>query len=184
MILALKDNEKITVGVSSADFLVNMSTRDLALKENLPFWKVKGVKDCYVCLEDLTYDVGLFQYNDSLFVDVTDIDSIIKNFVPQMKEILRKHERLIGEKWGNSMLIIKDNKMYKIDTYFCAQEVRDFTAFGAESYLIGVIEETQGMDSTQRILHALRTVNRLRNRNYFPLMVFDTKNMKRKVYYN
>jgi hypothetical protein len=48
MVIVRKTDEKIVVGLTVTDALVNMTKRDLLLSENLPFWKVKGAKDCYV----------------------------------------------------------------------------------------------------------------------------------------
>ena len=67
MIIAIKRDGKVVVGISICDCSIDMTESDLALADNLPFWKVKGEKDCYVCTEDLTYSTDLLRYNDYVF---------------------------------------------------------------------------------------------------------------------
>ena len=42
MIIAVKKEDEIAVGISICDGSVNMTEKDLSLADNLPFWKVKG----------------------------------------------------------------------------------------------------------------------------------------------
>ena len=46
MIVAIKKEDRVVVGMSICDGSVDMSSKDLALADNLPFWKVQGEKDC------------------------------------------------------------------------------------------------------------------------------------------
>ena len=52
MIVARKKDDRIMVGLSITDSWTEMTERDLVLEENIPFWKVRGEKDCYVFAED------------------------------------------------------------------------------------------------------------------------------------
>lgn len=45
MVVAIKKDDKISVGITVCDSLVDMTEKDLSLMENIPFWKVKGTKD-------------------------------------------------------------------------------------------------------------------------------------------
>ena len=93
MVVAIKKDDKISVGITVCDSLVDMTEKDLSLMENIPFWKVKGTKDCYVFAEDLTYGVDLLRYNDHIFKNITDGNSIIVDVVPQIKEILTENNK-------------------------------------------------------------------------------------------
>ena len=41
MVIARKDVDRIVVGSTVADTLIDMTERDLSLLENIPFWKVR-----------------------------------------------------------------------------------------------------------------------------------------------
>ena len=185
MVVAIKKDDKISVGMTVSDSLIDMTDKDLSLVENIPFWKVKGVKNCYVFAEDLTFATDLLRFNDYIFKNITDGNSIIANVVPKMKELLSKYSQIIdGKEWGSQLLIIKDNKMFTIGHYFTVSEVDEFAGLGYEQYLLGGLEESRDKSLDESILFAVRNLNRMRCRNFFPLMLFDSKTKKRKVVFN
>ena len=185
MIIARKSGDRIVVGSSVADSLVDMTERDLSLAENIPFWKVKGNKNCYIFAEDLTFATDLLRYNDYVFKNVSDGNSVISDVVPKMKELLGRYSRIIGkDEWDSQLLIIKDNKMFTIGHYFTVSEVYEFAGLGYEQYLLGGLEESRDKSLDESILFAVRNLNRMRCRNFFPLMLFDSKTKKRKVVFN
>ena len=185
MIIARKSDDRIVVGLTVADSLVDMTDKDLSLADNLPLWKVKGNKDCYVFSEDLTLSTDLIRFNDYILKDVTDANSIITSVVPKIKELLSKYSCVINkDEWDSQLLIIKDNKMFTIGHYFTVSEVDEFVGLGFETYLLGGLEENMDKSNEESILAAVRTLNRMRNRNLFPLVLFDSKTKKKKVFYN
>ena len=185
MVIARKDGDRIVVGSTVADTLIDMTDSDLALLENIPFWKVKGEKNCYVFAEDLTFATDLLRFNDYVFKNITDGNSVITNIVPKMKELLSKYSQIInGKEWDSQLLIIKDNKMFTIGHYFTVSEVDEFAGLGYEQYLLGALEESRDRPMEESILFAVRNLNRMRSRNFFPLMLFDSKTKKRKIAFN
>ena len=185
MVIARKDGDRIVVGSTVADTLIDMTERDLSLLENIPFWKVKGEKNCYVFAEDLTFATDLLRFNDYVFKNITDGNSVITNVVPKMKELLSKYSQIInGKEWDSQLLIIKDNKMFTIGHYFTVSEVDEFAGLGYEQYLLGGLEESRDKSLEESILFAVRNLNRMRCRNFFPLMLFNSKTKKRKVVFN
>ena len=184
MIIAVKKEDEIAVGISICDCSADMSEKDLSLADNLPFWKVKGEKDCYVCTDDLTYATDLLRYNDYVFKGISDGKSIIENVLPKMKDLLSKHNQLIKNKeWQNQLLIIKSGKIFRITNYFCVTEVDDYTALAGESLALGVLDNMEDAKPKDSILTALRHIGRMRNRIFFPVTIFDYKTKKKKVYY-
>ena len=184
MIVAIKKEDKVVVGMSICDGSIDMSSKDLALADNMPFWKVQGEKDCYVCTEDLTYSADLLRYNDYVFKGITDGKSVVEKVLPKMKELLGKRNLLVNDKeWHNQMLIIKGNKIFRITNYFCVSEVDDYTAMGYENYLQGSLDATSDFEPTESILMSVRNTVRLSNRLLFPITIFDSKSKRKKVYY-
>ena len=182
MLIARKDGDRIVVGLTLADSLIDMTDKDLSLVENIPFWKVKGVKDCYVFAEDLTFATDLLRFNDYIFKNITDGNSVITNVIPKMKEVLNKYSQIVnGKEWDSQLLIIKDNKMFTIDNYFTVTEVDEFVGVGYWGYLLGGLEESRDKTIEESILFAVRNLNRMRSRNLFPLTLFDSKTKKIRV---
>ena len=185
MILAVKKDDRIVVGINVISSLADMSERDLALSENIPFWKVKGNKDCYVFADTLSFAADLLRYNDYVFKDVSDGKSIVEKVVPKIKELLGRYSQIIKDKeMDTQILIVKGNKMFTIGRFFTVSEEDRFVGLKNNQYSIGALEESSDMDLEQSILFAARTVGRMRNIYNFPLLVFDNKTKKRKVFYN
>lgn len=185
MLVAVKKENEVQVGVSVRDSLVDMTDRDVSLLENIPFWKVKGGKDCYVFAEDLTYAVDLLKNSDYVFKNLTDARSVIDSVIPKMKNLLDKYFRLLnGKEWDSQLLIVKDGNMYSIDHYFTVTEEPNFVAFNNTGYLLGGLEESDGDSPIDAILFATRKLKEIKNANMFPLVTFNTKTKKVKTYYN
>ena len=184
MIIARKQNDKIVVGLTVADSLIDMTERDLSLPENVPFWKVKGVKNCYVFAEDATFATDLLRYNDYVFKNITDGNSIISEVIPKMKELLDRNNQIVDSEWGSQLLIIKDNKMFTIGHSFVVTEINELVGLGYEPYLLGGLDRFSDKPIEESILLSLRSLNRMNNRNFFPLVLFDSKTKKRKVVFN
>ena len=184
MVVAIKKEDRVVVGLCVTDCLIDMTAKDLSLEENIPFWKVKGEKDCYVCLEDTTLSSDLLRYNDNVFKGVTDGKSIIEKVIPKMKELFYKHSCLIdGKEWNNQMLIIKGNRVFRVSNYFCVSEETDHVALGYERYFQGALDGIECEDPTETILTAVNSVSRLNNKLFFPLTIIDIKSKKRQVFY-
>ena len=188
MLVAAKKDDKIMVGVSVCDSLIDMTEKDLSLIENLPFWKVNGTSDCYVFADERNFAFELLRYNDHIFKNITDGNSIITTVVPKMKELLGKHSRIInGNEWESQLLIVKGNKMYSIGRYFSVSENDNYACLGFEGYVLGCLEELSNkgyeVSSLDKVVNSLRYLNAIRNRDYFPLITFDTSTKKRRVFY-
>ena len=184
MVVAVKKEDGIVVGISARDGLGDMTTRDYTLEENLPFWKVKGVKDCYVFADTSNFAVELLRYNDAIFKDVSDGHSIVANVIPRMKALWSEYGQVFDNKeWDGQLLIVKDGKGFVVGRYFTVSEVDDVAACWQQNYLLGGLEEASALPETERILFAVRNLRQMRSRELFPMLVFDSKTKKRKWYF-
>lgn len=185
MVVAVKKDDRIVVGVTVCDSLIDMTDKDLSLDENIPFWKVKGNKDCYVFSEDLTLATDLLRFNDYIFKDVTDGNSVIETVVPKMKELLSKYSRIIGkDEWDSQLLIVKGDKMFTIGHYFTVSEADNFVGLGYEPYLLSGLEETKDISAQESVLFSVRNLNKTKSKNLFPLVLFDSKTKKKEIFYD
>ena len=96
----------------------------------------------------------------------------------QLSQIIKDKEM------DTQILIVKGNKMFTIGRFFTVSEEDRFVGLKNNQYAIGALEESSDMELEQSILFAARTVGRMRNIYNFPLLVFDNKTKKRKVFYN
>ena len=115
MVTAIKRDNNFVIGITSKDLFVDMTEKDVSILENLPFWKVKGVKNCYVFADGIDFPIELLRYNDYIFKGITDAKSVIKNVLPKIKEILDVYGCILERKrWDNQILILKDDKLFQV----------------------------------------------------------------------
>ena len=182
MILATKKDNTIFVGISICDCCINMSNKDLSLKDNLPFWKVKGEKDCYVGTQKLTFATDLIKYSDNLFKNILDTNSIIENVIPKLKKELAKYNLLTDNNWNNQLIIIKNNKLFHVSTFLEVTEIENHLALGYENYILGALDNTETLEPAESIFESVRSLNRMKNLQLFPLTIFNTNTKKLKTY--
>lgn len=184
MVIALKDKDKVVVLSTIADVVEDISTYDMALVENVPGWKVRGTKDCFVFADSVKYAVDLLRCHNGIFKNITDGNSVIADVVPQMKELLDRYACIYNNReWDASLVVVKGNKIFTINRYFIVSEVDDFVGVGYDSYLNGALEESADIPTEDRLMFAVDHVCKMCNKSLFPLVLFDTKSQKRNVIY-
>ena len=184
MLIAIKKDDTIAVGASCADIYTDFTSQTCILDENVPFWKVRGEKDCYIASSSLEFAVDLMRYNNNIFKGITDAKSIISNVVPKMKDMLGFFD-LIDEEgsWNELLLVIKGDKMFLINSYFFVEEIEMFGEVqGKRQFFSGAFEKASG-EPVQDVVSMARAFNALKGDKVFPLTVFDTKTKKKKVFY-
>jgi len=183
MIIALKKGNGFLVGSSICVSSFGMTDRDLSLPENIPFFKVNGTKDCYVGTCYFSRSSDLIRYNDYIFKDVTNGESIIKNVLPKLKAFLQENGQVKNNNWDNSLIIIKGDKIYVINRFFTVEE-KEFAVLGSYVFLGGVYQaQEDGLDAETAIKQTVKMAECIDNRKYFPVILTDTTTNKRKVIY-
>ena len=187
MIIALKKQDKIFVATGINDGSINMTEKDLLLSENIPFWKINGVKDCYVGVRDVSYSADLLRYNNYVFKNITDIKSIIDNVIPKMKDLLGKYDMSgDGKNWRNRLVIIKDDRIYEVDNFFSVEEEDEYAVLtiGYDTdYIKGALDESKDLSAEESILNALRSYSLMKDSKVFPITIFNVTDKKKKIYY-
>ena len=186
MIIALKRKKKTVVAVSVVDQSSAMTDRDLMLPENLPFWQIKGVDNCYAGARKIGFAVDLLRYHDEIFEGITDAASIRELVVPKMKELLKKYDMITSDgMWQNLLVIVKDDKIYTIDDFFSVWDESEYlieTLF-IDDYIKGTLDDTKDLSAEDSILTSLRTYQSMGNRRGFPVMIYNLTDKTKKVYY-
>ena len=60
-------------------------------------------------------------------------------------------------------------------------EVDEFVGLGFEAYLIGGLEVSRELPLEESLLFSVKNLNRMRKKNLFPIVLFDSKTKKKKV---
>lgn len=184
MVIALKTKDRVIVATTIVDSIDDISTCDKSIQENLPYWKVRGTKDCFVFVDELKYSADVLRFHDFIFKNITDGNSIITDVVPKMKMVLDgyfcTHD---GKEWDSRLIIVKGTKIYTIDRNFVVCEADEFAAHNYEYYISGAMEECPDLPPEQRILFAVNHVCEINNAKLYPLTLVDTKTKKHKVIY-
>ena len=183
MVIAKKDKDRVVVGINISDQLSYAAMSSYVLEDNIPFWKVKGEKNCYVFCDNAGFAVNLLRYNDYVFKGITDVQSVAKNVIPKMRELLEKNDLIIrGKEWFGKLLIVKDNKIFTIENYFVLSETNAI-ALNDVILATGCIEECEGKSAKESVLYTLRVLEKATRVSSFPAVVFDSKTKRKTIYY-
>ena len=184
MIVAIKEKDKVVLGVSICDACIDMTDKDLAHPDNLPLRKLRGTKDCYMAMDTISLLTDALRYNDSLYKDFDDQMSIIENLVSVTKKLCKVISPYFNNKeMENRMVIVKDNRLYSVDSFFNVWEVDDFLATTYDDYYMAAFETMKDLSKEDKIVEVSRKIERLKNRKLFPMTILDTSTGKKKVYY-
>ena len=184
MIIAIKREDGVSVGVSICRDCADMSVTDLTNPENIPFWKVKGNPGCYAGTANVDFSGQLIRAFDAPLKKVQGAKEIASIVVPTVREMLNDFSFVDeNECWNNHLLIIKSGKVYTMTNYFVVAEVEDFWVQGSlnAGVATGALECTRGENAEKRIVEAFRCVERMRQNVCFPIVLIDTKTGRRKV---
>lgn len=186
MIVAVKEKDRVLLGVTIADISRYISNDDLIDEENLPYFKVRG-EDCIVCYAGcgLEIEMDVLKCNDKIFRNITDGNSILQNVIPKLKEIIAPYKGINSEgvmKYG--IYIIKGDKVFYITRNFIVHDIEDFYCVGSEDLMSGIIESLPPLCGEEKILTVAREFFKLCGIRSFPFVILDSKTKKRKVFYN
>ena len=184
MIIAIKEQDGFKIGLSVADMNANMDDHDLTLPDNVPFWKVKGETGCYVGLSKGDFAADVLRACPELFRGLKDMKDIVGR-LPAIREALMEYDLVNDEEyWDNDIVLVLGDHAYVINCYFIINEITDYEPmFSRLSYMaMSVLDATEGEMAEQRILKATRHYDAMRKLNHFPIVIYNTKTGKRKIY--
>lgn len=185
MYIAIKDKNTTYVGVSNVDSLVNMSTKDMLLDENMNVWKIVGHKGWYAVCGRSYAETDLLRYSKGLFDKEISYQSILSCTIPKMKKILEERGLVKDRCWYNELLIVSKDKAYIIDGYFCVCEMLDFSIADArEDIMRGSMEFNKELPARKRICEAIHSVEEMRGRSRFPAVILDVATRKKETWWS
>ena len=186
MFVAIKDNNTMYVGVSSAaDSLCDMNQQDMLLEENVMIWKIAGHKGWYVVGGRFYVEMDLLRYAKGLFDKEITYQSLLSYTVPRMKALLESRGLVKDRAWYNDLLIVSKNKAYEIDGYFCVNEVDSYAVADPRTDIMrGALEYTEGLPAKTRICEAIHSLEEMRGKNHFPAVLLDVATGKRESWWS
>jgi hypothetical protein len=186
MVVVVKEKDRVLLGVTIADISRYISKNDLINEENLPYFKVRG-EDCFVCYAGggLEIEMDVLKYNDKIFRNITDGNSILQNVIPKLKEIIEPYMGINADGvMKDCVYIIKGNRVFLITRNFIVHEIENFNCVGNDDVVSGIMETIPSLSGEEKLLTVAREVYDLCGIRSFPFIIFDAKTKKRKVFYN
>lgn len=183
MLIAIKAGDTAYIAQSVTDKITNVEKTDLILDENIPFKKVKGCSRCYVACEHLYFSSDILMNNWQLFKGVETVNDILSKVIPAMKNLLIKYN-LIDEdgRWNNYLIIVSDNKIFSVDTFFQAYEVSELlVCCNCSDFITGGLEWENKLPVKERIKKIIRSYNDQCREVLFPIVMHDCKTGRKSV---
>ena len=185
MFVALKDEKTAYVAYTNVDSLLDMSKKDLLLNENVSVWKISGAKGWYAVCGRFYVEADVLQYTKGLFPKEITYQSLLQHTIPKMRQVLDARGLVKDGCWYNELLVLCKHKIYCIDAYFCLEEVTDYEISSARSDIVrGCLAWTEGMPAKERICEAVHSLEVLRGKVCFPVILYDTATGKKEVWYS
>ena len=176
-IVAIKEKDRVVVGLSNVGFLVDMDSDDAIDEENLPIAFTPNGKLVAMARKGRAADILLS--DDDFVVEIAKATpkTIVEKFVPAIKEKLREGGSHLKEgSWVNAMLICDDEHIYGINPDFFVYEEKDYTLHGFNtSELRSVLDELADEPAETRIIEAFRFLGETLWEDCFPIVIADTK---------
>lgn len=174
MIIAIKEKDRIVVGYSNADSLTGYSDETILDEENIALkFAPNGNLFGFVNAERVS---DLLLSDDGLMKEEITPKIIVKDIIPFIKDIAGIDSE--SNEWNNIMTICSNNHIYDVDKFFEFREVKDYVCHacgGGWSFLRSVLDVTTDLPAEERIIKAVKFSNKLQKRNFFPLIITDTK---------
>ena len=185
MIIVIKEEEGFKVGLSVGDVSVNMHEEDLAHVDNIPFWKVKGETGVYAACARGTISADVLCAHPELLRGIRNMNDLVGR-LPSIRAQLKEFDLINDDEyWDNDLILFLGNQALIINSYFNVNQIDYFEAFctRAGQAMRAVLEATAGEDAEKRILKACKHYDAMRLVSHLPLVIYNTKTGKRKVYY-
>lgn len=147
MLIAIKDEGTTYIAQSIADVTAVTSKDDLILDENVPLWKVKGVKRCYAACGSPQISADILRYAPGKYDGTENADYVLTEIIPKMRKLLTRC-KLVNERksWNNVLVIAKDDKIYYVDSGFMLAEIDRFIVKGrGEEFISSGLEKEKDL---------------------------------------
>lgn len=173
MYVAIKEQDKIHVGISYQKWMHDMSEQDALLSENVPMWKISGHKGWYVVCSRVNRVADILRYKKIFEKEIT-FHSILQYTVPTIKKILKENDLMKEDYCYNEILIFNENRAYALDGYLCLRELQDFEVMdNREDIARGSIMFNCEQSAKVRIREAFRSLEMMRGTRCFPAIYIN-----------
>ncbi len=181
MRIIIKNQTEAYLAVSDVTKLRCQPCLDGALEDNIPFWKVVGREDVYVCATEVNHATDILRYRKDLFEKEIDCASLMLYTVPKIREILEKND-VCKEYWD--MNVIANGKIYQITTRGTAIEIVGSVAIDASFCASEALDRYADLPAKERLLKACLCEAKFDKDIFFPMLVFNCKTMEKEIWYS
>ena len=183
MLIAIKDEGTTYIAQSIADVTAVTSKDDLILDENVPFWKVSGVKRCYAACGSTQFSADLLRIERGLFKGIENAYDVLTDTIPKMRKLL-EDGKLVDARgsWNNVLVIAKDDKIYYVDQSFMLVEIDNFIVKGrGEEFISSGLEREKHLPLEERIRKVVRCCDELHSEYRFPIVLHNCATGRKKI---
>lgn len=180
MLAVIKDKDRVYMALTAIEmYHNNIDFQTHYSKNNAIIFKLKNHKNCIIGMDSHNPLIDLIKFNPDIFEKKIDVDNLVQQTLPKLKELARNHKCLEKDSdFRKRIYIAQDVKVYVIEYNGYVQEIEHYEAIGdySREMCYASFYSTENMSALDRIKIAVNEhskINCLRPLNYF---LIDTKN--------
>ena len=185
MIIAIKHNGNIYFGADSQRVMSRMKTYNFN-ESNYNVWKNENLENGLIASvgqkrdRDIVYTSNVIQKNYWLTHKYV-VRVFTQNIINELIEFKRiKPDD--GIEMKSRFMIAQKDKLFVVDFDGAVVEIDDFYAISdADEVAMGSLHTTVGQEPNERIIQAFRAAAKTNIYVGFPILLIDTKDMKKKI---
>ena len=179
MIIAIKEKDKVVVGLSNNDGWVGFPNSDYIDPENVAI-KFSDSGKLFACA-DMNRRSDILLYDEEFLNKEITPKTIVRDIIPYIEKQLVKNDKPLDDdgRWRNALIICDNENLYDIDPMLGFYEADDYVCHGYRvEPLKSVLDETTNLSAEERIIKAVTFISELFKESLFPLIITDTKSKK------
>ncbi|MDD7158447.1 MAG: hypothetical protein PUH99_05600 [Firmicutes bacterium] len=183
MLIAIKDKGTVYIAQNVSDAIADVVEDDLVLDENVPIWKIKGSRHCYAACRSAFMSADVLRNRQDLFGGINTADDILTKTIPGIRAALKEKELIDKDQyWNNMLIIVKNDEIYQIDSFFVMNGIDDFVVCGRGSdFITGGLEWEKDLPLEERIKKVVACYDRMHCDHFFPIVLLNCKTGRRKI---
>ena len=183
MIIAIKDKDRVVLGYLNTDRWSAMCENDYVDEENVAIKFTNKDTTFALCESDRRSDLLLYE-DTFLNIDINP-KSIVKEVIPYIKHQLKENDIPIKDgSWENALIICDNEHLYDVNTSFGFREIDDYVCHGYNMSVVkSALDSLVDLPAEERIIKAIKFVEKMYKIALFPLVLTNTKDKQLKTIY-
>jgi ATP-dependent protease HslVU (ClpYQ) peptidase subunit len=186
MIIAIKHNGNIYFGADSQRVMSRMKTYNFN-ESNYNVWKNENLENGLIASVGQKRDRDIVYTSNVIPEKITELTHkyVVRVFTQNIINELIEFKRIKpddGIEMKSRFMIAQKDKLFVVDFDGAVVEIDDFYAISdADEVAMGSLHTTVGQEPNERIIQAFRAAAKTNIYVGFPILLIDTKDMKKKI---